>query len=102
MVREQVQGMLNEKLKELEEKIRMLLTEVSQSRQEKQDLTATIKELESRVSAMADQVNREKGEKEQLMLELKRVGEEREEIRAKVEGMLTEVSRMESDFRELG
>jgi chromosome segregation ATPase len=102
MVREQVQGILNEKLKELEAKIRMLLTEVSQSRQEKQHLGATIKELESKVSAMADQVNREKGEKEQLMLELKRVGEEKEGIRAKVEGMLAEVSRMESNFRELG
>ena len=102
MVRDQGQGVLNEKLTELEEKIRKLLTEVSQSRQEKKDLTASIKELESRVGTMADQVNREKAEKEQLMLELKRIGEEREEIRAKVEGMLAEVSRMESNFRELG
>jgi chromosome segregation ATPase len=102
MVREQGQGVLHEKLKELEEKIRMLLTEVSQSRQEKKDLTGRIKELESSMGGMADQVNREKAEKEQLTLELKRSGEEREEIRAKVEGMLAEVSRMESNFRELG
>jgi predicted nuclease with TOPRIM domain len=54
------------------------------------------------MGGMADQVNREKAEKEQLTLELKRSGEEREEIRAKVEGMLAEVSRMESNFRELG
>jgi chromosome segregation ATPase len=99
MVKEE--GALHDKLRELEEKIRMLLTEVSQSRQEKKNLAASVKELEAKLASMAEQFNSEKAEKEQLQLQLKQRGEEREEIRAKVEGMLAEVSRMEANFSEL-
>jgi chromosome segregation ATPase len=94
------QGALAEKLKELEAKIRILLSEVSRSRQEKKDLMAAMKELEAKVTALAEQLDVERTEKEQLGLELKQVAEEKEEIRSKVEGMLAEVSRMESSLSE--
>jgi len=92
---------LHDKLGELEEKIRMLLTEVSQSRQEKKNLAASVRELEAKLASVKEQLDLERAEKEQLELQLKQRGEEREEIRAKVEGILAEVSRIEANFSEL-
>jgi chromosome segregation ATPase len=92
---------LNAKLKELEEKIRALFTEVSRSRQEKKDLAASAKELESKLGLMGEQLNKERAEKEKLLSELKQRTDEREEIRSKVEGLLAEVTRIESNLGEM-
>ena len=92
---------LNAKLKELEEKIKALLTEVSRSRQEKKDLANSTKELEAKLGLMDERLNKERAEREKLLSELKQRTDEREEIRSKVEGLLAEVTRIESNLGEV-
>jgi chromosome segregation ATPase len=92
------QGTLQDKLGELEGKIRALISEIVRSREEKKILSSSIKDLENKLAAMEEVLNSERSEREKLELQLKQRAEEREELRAKVEGLLAEVSRMESSL----
>lgn len=91
-----------ERLAALEMKVRETLAELEQARRGQAALEAKIQALEADLRAREQEVVTLLAERERDGADLARLRVEREEVRARVEGLLGEIARLEAAMQGVG
>lgn len=84
-----------ERLQMLETRVREVLSELGESRSTRESLEAKIQELENEVRIRERALSALQAEREREAAEMARLRTERDEVRARVEGLLGEIGRLE-------
>jgi uncharacterized coiled-coil DUF342 family protein len=88
-----------ERLQMLEVRVREALTELSAARSAKDALAAKVQALETDVHTREQALESLRAERERDVAEVVRLRAERDEVRARVEGLLGEIGRLEGAFQ---
>ncbi len=91
-----------ERLTALETKVRETLAELEDARRTRETLQAHIRGLESDLRAREQEMVTILAAREQDGAELARLRAERDEVRRRVEGLLTEIARLEAAVQGAG
>jgi chromosome segregation ATPase len=91
-----------ERLAALEAKVRETLTGLEDARRAREALQAQIRALEADLRAREQEIVSLMAERERDGTELARLRGERDEVRTRVEGLLTEIARLEAAVQGAG
>ena len=91
-----------ERLAALETKVRETLAELEDARRGREALQAQIRALEGDLSSREQEIVTVLAEREREGAELARLRAERDEVRTRVEGLLTEIARLEVTVQGAG
>jgi len=88
--------MLTEKLKELENRVRLAVALIAKLKEEKLGLERRVEELQTVIKRQAEQVGALEAAQKTDREQLDRMAEEREEVRLKIDRLLEEIVRIET------
>jgi chromosome segregation ATPase len=91
-----------ERMQLLETRVREALAEIGTARGAREMLESKIRELEGEIRSREQALAALRAERERDAVELTRLRTERDEIRAKVEGLLGEIGRLEGALQTTG
>jgi chromosome segregation ATPase len=91
-----------ERLQTLEARIRATLAELSAARTAQESLAAKVQALEADVRSREQALTSLRAEREREGAEVARLRAERDEVRARVEGLLGEIGRLEGALQSPG
>ena len=93
---ELVPGVIAEKLKELEGRVRAAAAFVAKVKGEKGLLERRVRELEAALASRAEQIKAHESKRKKEDAQFVRMQEEREEVRLKVDRLLEEIAKIEA------